>query len=345
MRKVFVSIYECQPGMQTAETIYNEYGAVIVAENTILDPHLINKLKKLDIVRIKIYDKSPEIISASNTELFNAQYVENAQTIKELLHDISNGGKLEITKVNTLSDSVYSRLNENRDIMGCINRIRGVDEYTYTHSLNVSMLSMLIAKWMKYDRSRIRDIVQAGLLHDVGKSMIPVEILNKPGALDPDEFEEIKKHPVYGYRILERSSRINQDIMKAVLLHHEREDGSGYPMGVRGPQIHEYAKIIAVADIYDAMTSNRAYRAKESPFDAFELMENNTFGVLDPVVVNTFLQNVASYYIGDQVRLNTGDTGEIIYINPRHIAQPIVRVNDTFIDLSIETYVKITGLL
>lgn len=128
-------------------------------------------------------------------------------------------------------------------------------------------------------------------------------------------------------------------------MHHEREDGTGYPMGVKGPQIHDFAKIIAVADIYDAMTSVRIYRGRETPFDVFGLMENGVFGVLNPIIINVFLSNIASYYIGDLVLLTTGDIGEIIYINPRHISQPVVRVGGSYIDLTVERKIKIRELI
>lgn len=266
MRKVFISVQEVIPGMQIAETIFNDYGAVIVSENTILDTHIIRKLINLDISKIRIYDQESNIINANDSELFRAQYNENVEVIKDVLHDI-------------------------------------------------------------------------------GKGKIPQEILNKPGTLSDEEYAEIKKHPVYGCRILETMPEISKDVSLAVLMHHEREDGSGYPVGMKGESIHQFAKIIAVADIYDAMTSNRVYREKGSPFDVFELMESKTFGVFDPVVVNAFLNNIAAYYIGDFVRLSNGMIGEVVYINPRHISQPIVRVNNTYVDLTVQTGVKIAELM
>lgn len=345
MRKVFVSVYECVPGMMMAETIFNEYGAVIVAENTILDTHLIKKLDNLGFLKVKIYDQNSNVVSASSAEIFKAQYNENVDAVKDILHDISVGNNINIESVNTVSDSIFIRLNENRDIVGCLNQMRSVDEYTYAHSVNVSLLCMLIGKWLKFDINKVKLLVQAGLLHDIGKSKVPPEILNKPGELTPEEFEEIKKHPLHGYRVLEGTADIHKDVSMAVLMHHERDDGSGYPLGAKGSQIHEFAKIVSVADIYDAMTSARVYREKGSPFEVFELMENNTFGVLDPVTVNAFLNNIASYYIGDFVRLSSNEIGEIIYINPRHISQPLVKVGEKYIDLTIETKIKILELM
>lgn len=345
MRKVFISVQECLPGMEMAETIFNEYGAVVVGERTILDAHIIRKLSNLGILKIKIYEHEQNFAIANDSEFFKAQYNDNVEVVRDVLHDISIGKNINIEKVNNVTDSVFIRINENRDIVGCINQIRGVDEYTYTHCVNVSLISMLIGKWLKLDSRKIKLLVQTGLLHDIGKTKVPIEIINKPASLSNVEYDEIKKHPVHGYRIIEQTTNINKDVGLGVLMHHEREDGTGYPMGVKGQQIHDFAKIVAVADIYDAMTSDRIYRERKSPFDVFELMENGVYGVLDPVVVSVFLSNIAAYYIGDLVLLTTGEIGEIIYINPRHISQPVVRVGTKYIDLTIERKVKISELI
>jgi HD-GYP domain-containing protein (c-di-GMP phosphodiesterase class II) len=331
--------------MKMAETLFNEYGGIIVSETTILDEHIIRKLKNIDISKIRILDESEEIITASNSELFNAQYNDNVEVIKEVLHDISMGKNIDTVKVDSIADSIYTRINENRDIVGCINEIRNVDEYTYVHSINVSLLSMLIGKWLKLGDTKVRELVKAGVLHDIGKSKVDASIINKTGILTNLEFEEMKKHPVYGYRIAESMEGVSKNVCLGILMHHERNDGSGYPVGIKGPNIHEYAKIIAVADVYDAMTSNRSYKERQSPFEVFDFMENKSFGLLDPIVTNTFLSNIASYYIGDLVQLNNGLLGEIIFINSRHVSQPVVKVGDTFIDLSVNTDVKIVELI
>ena len=345
MKKVFVSVVECIPGMKMAETIFNDYGAVIVSEDTILDRNIIDKIKRLGIIKIKIYDSSNDNIIVSGTELFRAQYNENIDAVKDILHDISAGKELDAKKVNEVSDSIITRINENRDIVSCINQMRSADEYTYSHSINVSLICMLIGKWLRFDYYKIKELVQAGLLHDIGKGKIPLEILNKPGVLTSDEYEEMKMHTLYGYRIAEKIPNLNDNILNGILMHHEREDGSGYPLNLKGDQIGEFAKIIAIADIYDAMTSNRVYRVKESPFDVFVLMEKDSFGVLDQRITSIFLKNIGSYYIGDFVRISTGDIGEIVYINPIHISQPIIRVNNKYIDLYLEKNVKILELI
>jgi putative nucleotidyltransferase with HDIG domain len=345
MKTMMINIDKCIPGMKVAKWIHNEYGAIIVARDTILDDHIINKLKNLYIDKIMIYDETDNVIITNSSDAFKVQYNKNVEIIKEILHDISSGKSVDINKIDEITDSIIIKINENSDIVRCINQMRTADEYTYTHSVNVAFLCMLIGKWMNMDIDNIRMLVKAGLLHDIGKSMIDTEILNKPGLLTDQEYEEIKKHALYGYRIIEKLQGVSKEVAMGVLMHHEREDGSGYPMGIRSEQIHGYAKVIAVADTYDAMTSNRVYKEKESPFDALDEIIIKTFGTLDTKCVRAFMNNIASYYIGDRVRLNTGETAVIIYINPANISRPIVKVDEKFIDLSYDYKIRIVELL
>ena len=345
MKKAFTGIDQLAPGMKIAETIHNEYGALIIREGTILDEHLLNKLKNLGFSRIRIYLQDDNIIFASGAELFKAQYKENIEDMKEILHNLSSGRSMDIAKINKATGFVMGKINENRDVINCLNKVRNTDEYTYTHSLNVSFLCLLIGKWMRLSIGNIRLLVEAGLLHDIGKAMIPGDILNKPDKLTEAEFDEIKKHPVYGLKILEKRSIHDGKILNAVLMHHERNDGLGYPLGIKEKEIDYYAKIIAVADIFDAMTSKRVYKDKESPFKVFELLEKSAFGVLDTKIVSAFLSNIAAYYIGDRIKLNTGDIGEIVYINPRSIPHPLVKVRDRYVDLSTEKSLSIVEIV
>jgi putative nucleotidyltransferase with HDIG domain len=345
VRKVSVNLSLCRPGMHMAETIYNEHGAIIIGQNTILDEHLIHKLRRLNIASVKVFDDENNMFKIDSTEVFTSEYKENLEVVKDILHDISTGKNIDAEKVNHVSDSVFQKINENRDIVGCINQIRDIGQYTYTHSVNVSLISMLIGKWMKFDEDKIKKLVLAGLLHDIGKGRISQDILNKPGSLTEDEFEEIKMHSVYGFRVAETELNLPKDVCAGILMHHEREDGSGYPMGIKGDQIHPFAKVIAIADVYDAMTSNRVYKKKESPFEVLELMEERSLGYLDAIALNAFLTNIAAYYIGDTVLLSSGALGEIVYINPRHISKPLVRVGNEFIDLAVNNKIKVLELI
>jgi len=345
MDKIFVSIEDCAPGMRTADKIYNKYWAVVVNENTILDDLIIMKLRQLGIESIRVFDEPEQQVHVNSKEIFNSNYDSNRKVVKDVLHEITLGKKLDFGKVKIIGNKICDKKIEKRNIIDCLNQVRDIDEYTYSHSVNVSLITMLIAKWLKFDDKKTALVVQAGLLHDIGKSQISDTILNKAGSLNEEEFAEIKKHPLYGYRIASDIGDIDKSVMLGILMHHEREDGSGYPLSAKGGQIHEFAKIIAVADIYDAMTSSRIYKEKQSPFEVFKHMEEQSFGLLDQKVVKAFLSNIAAYYIGDSVQLSDGSIGEIVYINPRNVSKPVIRVNDVFYDLLREPQLKILSII
>jgi len=344
MDKIFLSPDQCKPGMRIAESIFNEFGAVIIYENTTINRSIIQKIKELGIKKIKVYTED-ETFPVEHEEIVRFQYEEDKEAVKEILHDISIGRNINMDKVNQVSESIMEKAEEKLDIINCINQMKSMDDYTHTHSVNVSILCMLIAQWLKFDSRKIRLVVQAGLLHDVGKVMLPPEILQKRGELTREEYEEAKKHVIYGYKIAQDIPGISSDVLNGILMHHEREDGSGYPLGAKSDQIHEFAKIIAVADIYDAMTSERVYKKRKSPFEVFELFQNQSFDTLDPRIRMTFLKNIANYYVGEKVKLSSGDEGEIVYINPMNISRPIVKSGEKYIDLSMTKGIMVEELL
>lgn len=345
MRKMFINVNEAKPGMKIAEDVFNTNGAVLIAENTVLDSYMIDTIVNMGLIRIKVYCKDDEMIIVSGTELFRERYNENIDNVKGIIRNIFDGKPLDPRVLKNVTGSIISMINDNREIVDSISELRDSGEYMYSHCLNVALLSMLIGKWMKFDYKKVKTLVYAGLLHDIGKSKVSPAILNKPGALTDEEFEEVKKHTVYGVNICENITGISEDVLKGILMHHEREDGSGYPFGLKSEQIHEFGKIIAVADIFDAMTSNRSYKDRKSPFNVIDSMQKENFGKLDHRVVSVFLRNIASYYLGDFVKLSTNQIGEIIFINPNDIPRPIIRVGNSYIDLSKEREIKIDELI
>ncbi|NLI58972.1 MAG: HD-GYP domain-containing protein [Clostridium sp.] len=345
MIKKEVSPYDLVPNMKIAETILNDYGSVVIMENTVLDEYLIKKLQNQNLSKIKVFEEKTNKSIIKTKEFFQQNYNEGIYEVKEIISELIIDKDVKTEKVKKVVDSVINMADEKMDLIRSMNQIRSSDEYLYTHSMNVAMLSMLIGKWLKYEDKKLQALVQAALLHDIGKIKVPLEILNKPGKLTDAEYEEMKKHSEYGYRMLEEKGNISMDICLAVLMHHEREDGSGYPIGAKSNRIHDFAKIIAVADIYDAMTSERVYKERESPFEVFELMEEKTIGQLSVEVVLTFLNNIASYYIGDLVMLDNGEVGEIVHINPRQVSKPIIKVKEKYLDLTVEKNIKIKHLI
>ncbi len=333
-------VNQCIAGDCLAEDIWNEQGAVVVTANTLLNDYIIGKLADMGIETLKLHieeNGKDENAVALFHESFRQSYRKNILHLKELLNALAAGEAVDICKLNLIAGSIYEEISKNRDIVSALSRMRDKDEYTYRHSIHVSFYSMLIAKWLGYSEKETKEVIQTGLLHDVGKIKVPISILNKPGRLEPQEFEEIKKHTCYGYELIKNCPEISSEVKYGVLMHHERMDGSGYPSGISGSAVSRYAKIIAVADVFDAMTTKRIYKGRCTPIEAFDMFQTLGIGIFDTEVLYAFLNNIAVHYVGAKVRLNTGEMGEIVYLPPHSLTEPIVKTGEKYIDFSTET--------
>jgi HD-GYP domain-containing protein (c-di-GMP phosphodiesterase class II) len=198
---------------------------------------------------------------------------------------------------------------------------------------------------MNLSEEETRNIVTTGILHDIGKTKIPGDIINKKGPLDPEEYAQIKHHADIGYQLSKDIPHLTGEIREGILMHHEREDGKGYPSGIKGDNINRYAKIISVVDVYDALTSERVYKKRITPFDTFRELIRIGYGYFDTKVMMTFISNISSYYIGTNVKMNNGETGKVIFVAPQSVSMPIVFVNGKYIDLSQNRELKIVEMM
>ena len=338
MQKLAIPLSESMPGMLVAEPIRNlDTGLVYVGENQELNADTIGKLKSNGIHEIKIF-----VWKISNET--KKDYSKCTEAAKILLNQIAHDNVVDFVAFKEIKDEIAEKFSDNYKIIGCINLFKVADSYTYTHSINVALLSTLIGKWMKYGKNLQDSLMLAGLLHDIGKMKIDKSILNKPDKLTDEEFEEIKQHPIYSYELLQTNTDIPLDVKMGILMHHERMDGSGYPYGVYNENINDIGKVLAIADAYDAMISERPYQKKRSPFEVMQLMQTGIFGKLDSKILLTFLSNIATYYIGTYVTLSTGEIGEVVAINPLCIYRPIVRVQDRYIDMYTDHSIQIIDL-
>lgn len=334
-----------KPGMVTYEDVYNSLGAVVIVKDTVLDKWHIEKLllNEIDKIRIRLtendglYAAKEEIKSVydhENVISFKKKYESKVDEVTHIIKEIGRGATVDVSAVNQISRHIIKEFSTVSDVINYLHFVRPMDDYTYSHSLNVSLMSIIIAKWLKLSEEEIDEIAAAGLLHDIGKTKISEKLLLKPGRLTNQEYDELKRHPVLGYMMMENVKDATLNMKYSVLMHHEKIDGSGYPVGAVDDEIPLFPKIVAIADIYDAMTSNRSYRNRMCPFEVIKNFEMQTFGKLDTRILTVFMNNIANTYLGDFVELNTGEICEVVFINANRIWQPIVRFGDEFIDLS-----------
>lgn len=347
MTKKHVRLFECKTGEIIADDIFNDKGILIIPKNAPINDYVIYKLINLGVYDVTIY--SQEDIYNKEDHLTISQlknkYENYVTAIKDILNELASGKELDFEKAKTISDSVYLNVTSNYNLIRCINELRNFDEYTYTHSINVSIYAMLLSRWLDLNEKDIENTIISGILHDTGKAKIPAGILNKKGPLSPREFDIMKTHTILGYDIVKNIAELNLEIKKVVLLHHEKDNGKGYPFGFKGSKLNMYTKIISVADVYDALTSNRCYKKKITPFDCFKQIQMMGIGHFDIKVMLTFLYNIANYYIGSKVVMSNGEIGEVVFIVPNDISKPIVRIKDEFIDLSTDNTLKIVEML
>ena len=297
---------------------------------------------------VKKEEPAPEIISPQN-EVAYSQKVKRSKTFQEYsLHStmVTNTLKEQLEgfvfekkplDFDALLRSVKSLITPGQTVIqyfDMLHNLRSSDDSVYSHSLNVAMISRILGKWLKWSSSDLDSLVIAGLLHDIGKITIPPEILNKEGKLTDEEFELIRWHPRAGYDLI-RDLKIDSRIKKATLQHHERCDGSGYPMRVDEIMLDDFAMVVAIADVYDAMTAARKYRAPLCPFQVIREFECDGYQKYKTEFLLTFLRHIAATYQNNRVILSDGQAAKIILLNQNSLSKPLVQLNDgSCIDLA-----------
>jgi len=276
---------------------------------------------------------SQRIKSTKQFKEFKEAFQKNSIVLDERLHKIIESSSID---TDEMLSSVTSLLSEDMTTIRMFDMLQNLRDYndqTYMHSLNVALMCNIIGRWLRYDEEYIRLLTLAGVLHDIGKIAVPGELIKKPGKLTKIEYSRVKAHTVEGYKIL-KDLPIDERIKEAALLHHERMDGSGYPLGRGGNDIPDVAKIVAIADVYDAMTAARVYRGPMCPFKVIAIFEQEGFQKYDSRFVLPFLENVGQTYMNNRVRLSNGREGDIVLMRNVALSRPLIKcVDGSFVDL------------
>lgn len=338
--------------------VFNSYGLHIMSKNTVLNFKEISLLIQHSIEYIDILDRNP-IINNSREDFDQLErtlettvspkwiphmkpiYDSVVDNIKDLFEEASKKNKVDTEKAIAAFDPLMQNLLLERDVVSLLLLLNNSDSYTYQHSVQVGMLSYYIANWIGLSNEASIRAGNAGFLHDIGKCKIPPEILNKPERLSDEEFEEVKKHTIYGYEIIQNSTS-DEDIALGALHHHERINGSGYPNKLKGDEISLYGRIIAVADIYSAMISTRIYQKERDMLYVLKELYRLSFSELDPIITHSFISHMIPNFIGKRVILSDGRSGTIIMTHPTEFFNPLVQVGSQFIDLSVERSLEIS---
>lgn len=356
MDSVRIRTDQAEAGMIVASDIFSSNDQLIIPKGTVLDDRMITRLRFYNIYGFLICkdkkgvgeQQESYIDMLRNTQefkKFNKTYVNTVNNVENSFNSILSGEEeINVEEMLAETDKILKEGRNGAHVLEMLHGIRNYDDLTYVHSLNVSLICNIFAGWLKFTKEDTRALTLAGLLHDIGKMLVPKDIITKDGKLTEEEFKTIMTHSIKGYQALKDQS-IDIRIKYAVLMHHERCDGSGYPNGFRSEQIDDFAKIIAIADVYDAMTSNRRYRNAICPFDVVENFERDGFLKYDPGYLMTFMERIVQSYMHNIVRLNDGREGEVIMINRLALSRPVIKIGKGFVDLSREHKLMIEEII
>ena len=256
----------------------------------------------------------------------NKVYKEAVGLVGNLLKDVKMGNPIEVGPVESLADDINNSVLSNENALLCLSQIREKDQYLLEHSINVGILMGIFARHIGYDKETVHQLVTGALLHDLGKIRVPHQILNKPGKLDPDEWQEMQNHVIYGVEVLKKSEGISEIAMDICHLHHERLDGTGYPRKVSQDEISVYGRMAAIVDVYDAITADRVYHKGKSPAQALKLMTTFVDSHLDKELFFQFVKCMGVYPVGATVKLNNSRIGVVLANEGENLNEPLVRV-------------------
>lgn len=342
-----------KPGMITAARIYTPMGQFLYDSGTVLTAQMIAHLTYYAIPTVSIEEepieeellhkllqqhppletRAQKIKHSQEYQLFSRKFHHNISVLHAVLNDcIVRSKELNANELlNELLD-LFAAHTTTISMFDMLHNLRQIDDSTYAHSINVAIISRMIGIWLNYSDKELDLLTLCGLLHDIGKCCIPSQIISKPAKLTPEEYSEVQKHTLLGYEIL-KPMPLDEHVKNVALMHHERCDGTGYPNHLKGNEIDDFAAIVAIADVYDAMTSNRCYRAGLCPFEVIAQFEQEGLQKYKPKYILTFLSRIANTYINNTVRLNDGTVGEIVLINKR-LTRPTIRTgSQDFINL------------
>ena len=334
-----------RPAVDCSETdilacdIYSTDGDKLVSALTIVTDYVksLLELNKINMVTVYTVDRP-------HSNVQQIQCYRQLCNIRKIVTELSAGFSLECNKILKLLPGISQEISlvQFQVISECLKHLQQIDHYSYTHSKNVGVYSLLLARWLGMSNSGCATALQAGLLHDIGKTEIPESILKKAAALTTEEFELIKRHPIYSYMRLIDCPAVCFAVKQAVLQHHERLDKSGYPLAV--DDINTYAKIIAIADVYDAMTTNRVYKKGVTPFKAFEFFQQQGREMFEPIFIKVFIENMSSLLVGATVQTTSGDTGRIVYSPPAAPFKPVIDQRSIMTSLMHSNQVEIAKI-
>lgn len=337
-----VSIDTVRPGTILAKAILGSSGQVLLKKGAVIKSQYLAYLKRLGILNVYIQDRRMEDVTVDDVVKEQTRH-EARLLVKQAMNNLRSpsyrkkGINVTDKKIMQSLSKIIDELIDNKETMVQLIDIRSKDDYLFAHCVNCTILALIIAMRMNYGNDSLKHLALGATFHDLGMIAIPGSILCKPGELTEDEYQSVKKHPVYGFELFKNTSLYNGASGAIVLQHHERVSGQGYPLGLEDNRISPLAQIVGIVDVYDALTSDRPYRKAYKPHEAVEMIMSWGGGCFDMKILNNFIAVIAAYPVGCHVVLSNGESGLVIANKPNHTLRPVVRVLYSGEDLALHS--------
>ncbi|SDM29655.1 HD-GYP domain-containing protein [Halarsenatibacter silvermanii] len=338
LRQKTVPTLKLKPGMKLADNVKNEYGGILVPAGTILNEKFIELLDRHGIKSVTVEKESKEKRSDNikKIEEIKEKYQEASDESRNLFSKTRQQRKIDtdqLVKMFYKVKDLQEKEGAQQELVNLFSTIQDPDNYLYHHSLDVSILASMFADWLGMKDGDKKQLIMAGLLHDIGKIEVPYDILNKEDALTPGEFAEVKKHAHEGYKIAKECPVLKEKAVQGILTHHQCCDGSGYPLKLQGHNIPLYGRILAIIDVYDAAVSKTVYNDEKPSFKVIKHLSQEQANSFDEELCDIFRENMVGFHSEARVKLDNGKVGRVIYDPPNKPEQKIVETAGKFINL------------
>lgn len=320
-----IPIEKARVGMILGKNIYGTSGQVLLNEGVKLTEKYLSLLANYGVSSLYIKNSPDDDIVIDDIVSEKTRLLA-LNTTRKIVDKIKVGSGIDAKEVKLIIDNIINDILKNPNLVINLVDIRSADDYLFGHSVNAAVLSTLVGVAFGYNQTKLYNLAVGALFHDIGKIKINPEILHKTGPLTPEEKADLKKHPDFGFDILRSNPDISLLSAHVAYQHHEWFDGNGYPRGLKGEEIHHFARIVSVTQTYDLLTSDTPQRARYSTSEAVEYLMACSGSMFDPEVVRTFLSSVAIYPVGTQVQLNTGDSGIVVKVYKNYPTRPVIRI-------------------
>ncbi|WP_083566249.1 HD-GYP domain-containing protein [Domibacillus mangrovi] len=335
---MFVKVEDLQQGWHVNEAVLASTAHPIILKGTILTEQHIRFLKVFSIEFVDVVPPEENPLSSINSaaslnefsltvDMLEQQYHKTVKGIKEEFHKWQSGMNVEIARIRTIILPLLTYVLENPEQLYRISSFSKKEDYLFHHTAALGILCGMIAQKMNYKKGMIVQAALTGVLADSGMSKINYSLLNKKTALTEQEYKNIQNHPIFSYSMVKELRLLKPEVKLAIYQHHERIDGSGYPMGVKGNEIHPIAQIVGLADTYHALTTDRVFQDRQSAFKVIEFIQEDLFGKFDLPIMNALFSIVANLVPGTRVELSDGNKGKVLFVHQMHQTRPLIQLS------------------